>query len=72
MKVTQMPPVHVANLVANSGNTAYGVDVICQDTLYSAVSLICMTAILLSFGYHTISIPYRYRLLLTTSQCPDL
>ena len=47
MKVTQMPPVHVANLVANSGNTAYGVDVICQDTLYnvSAVSLICMTAI---------------------------
>ena len=28
MKVTQMPPVHVANLVANSGNTAYGVDVI--------------------------------------------
>ena len=28
MKVTQMPPVHAANLVANSGNTAYGVDVI--------------------------------------------
>ena len=28
MKVTQMPLVHVANLVANSGNTAYGVDVI--------------------------------------------
>ena len=27
-KVTQMPPVHAANLVANSGNTAYGVDVI--------------------------------------------
>ena len=27
MKVTQMmPPVHAANLVANSGNTAYGVD----------------------------------------------
>ena len=24
MKVTQMPPVHAANLVANSGNTAYG------------------------------------------------
>ena len=23
-----MPPVHAANLVANSGNTAYGVDVI--------------------------------------------
>ena len=28
MKVTQLPPVHAANLVANSGNTAYGVDVI--------------------------------------------
>ena len=28
MKVTQMPPVHAANLAANSGNTAYGVDVI--------------------------------------------
>ena len=28
MKVTQMPPVHAANLVANSGNTAYGADVI--------------------------------------------
>ena len=25
MKVTQMPPVHAMNLVANSGNTAYGV-----------------------------------------------
>ena len=28
MKMTQMPPVHAANLVANSGNTAYRVDVI--------------------------------------------
>ena len=28
MKVIQMPPVHAANLVANSGNTIYGVDVI--------------------------------------------
>ena len=28
MKVTQMPPVHAANLVANSDNTAYRVDVI--------------------------------------------
>ena len=28
MKVTQMPPVHASSLVANSGNTAYGVDVI--------------------------------------------
>ena len=27
MKVTQMPPVHAANLVTNSGNTAYGIDV---------------------------------------------
>ena len=27
MKVTQMPPVHAANLVVNNGNTAYGVDV---------------------------------------------
>ena len=27
-KVTQVTPVHAANLVANSGNTAYGVDVI--------------------------------------------
>ena len=24
----QMPPVHAANLVANNGNTTYGVDVI--------------------------------------------
>ena len=28
MKMTQMPPVHAANLVTNSGNTIYGVDVI--------------------------------------------
>ena len=28
MKVTQMPPIHAANLVENSGNIAYGVDVI--------------------------------------------
>ena len=28
MKVTLMPSVHAANLVENSGNTAYGVDVI--------------------------------------------
>ena len=26
MKETQVPPVHAANLVANSGNTAYGVE----------------------------------------------
>ena len=30
MKVSQMPPVHAANLVANSGNTTYGVDVITE------------------------------------------
>ena len=28
MKMTQMPPVCAANLVVNSGNTAYRVDVI--------------------------------------------
>ena len=28
MKVTQMPPVHAASPVANTGNAAYGVDVI--------------------------------------------
>ena len=28
MKVIQMPPVRIANLVANSGNTAYRVDII--------------------------------------------
>ena len=28
IKATQMHPVHAVNLVANSGNTAYGVDVI--------------------------------------------
>ena len=28
MKVTQMPLVHAANLVANGGNTSCGVDVI--------------------------------------------
>ena len=28
MKVTQMSPARAANLVANSGNTAYGDDVI--------------------------------------------
>ena len=33
MKVTQMPPVHAVNLVANSGNTAYGVDVITKTNV---------------------------------------
>ena len=32
MKVTQIPPVHAVNLVANSDNTAYGVDVILFPT----------------------------------------
>ena len=43
MKVTQMLPVHAANRVANSGNTAYGVDVLCWR-IYSAIAaqlLIC-------------------------------
>ena len=34
MKVTQMPPVHATNLVANSGNTAYGVDVIRDSAIF--------------------------------------
>ena len=34
MKVTQMPLVHAANLAANSGNTAYGVDVIKHNECY--------------------------------------
>ena len=34
MKVIQMPPVHAANLAANSGNTAYGADVIGYEMLY--------------------------------------
>ena len=38
MKVTQMPPVHAANLVANSGNTAYGVDVIRPHDTVNIVS----------------------------------
>ena len=37
MKVTQMPPVHAANLVANSGNAAFRVNVI--GMLYSACVL---------------------------------
>ena len=31
MKVIQMPPEHAANLVTNSGNKAYGADVIIQN-----------------------------------------
>ena len=37
MKVTQMPPVHAANLVANSGNTAYRVDVIKYQSSYGTI-----------------------------------
>ena len=33
MKVTQMPPVHAAILVAKCDNTAYGVDVIATTQL---------------------------------------
>ena len=36
-KVTQMPPVYAANLVANSGNTVYGVDVI----VWIIISYLC-------------------------------
>ena len=35
MKVTQMPPVHAANLVANSDITTYGVDVIVDWTRWN-------------------------------------
>ena len=34
MKVTKMPPVHVRNLVANSGSTAYGVENIAQQDIF--------------------------------------
>ena len=34
MKVTQMPPVHAANLVVNNDNTAYGVDVIVNVNMW--------------------------------------
>ena len=44
MKVTQMHPVHASNLVANSGNTAYGVDIILP-----------LTQIELSWDWHMIS-----------------
>ena len=47
MKVTQMPPVHAVNLVANSGNTAYGVDVITWTNvdLLSKISMdVCISA----------------------------
>ena len=40
MEVTQMPPVHAAKLVANSGNTAYGVDVV-DPWAHSYYGLFC-------------------------------
>ena len=39
MKVTQMPPVHVANMVANSGNTAYRVDIITDAYIRHSASM---------------------------------
>ena len=42
MKVTRMSPVHAANLVANSGNTAYGVDVIGPPSLSTIQSVVVL------------------------------
>ena len=60
MKVTQMPPVHAANLVANSGNTAYGVDVITSDC--SLGGLFTHLFVLWSFTYK----PHEFRVLFTS------
>ena len=36
MKVSQMPPVHAANLVANSGNTTFGViEMTCMEVQWN-------------------------------------
>ena len=40
MNMTQIPPVHAANLVANSGNTPYGVYVIDFDKPWKSSSLL--------------------------------
>ena len=40
MKETQMPPAKAANLVANNGNTIYGVGVIAERTLNSVVTFL--------------------------------
>ena len=40
IKVTQMPPVHAANLAANSGNTAYAIDVIFSKTTQIVYSFV--------------------------------
>ena len=37
MKETQIPPVHAANLAANSGKTAYGVVVIVYCYVYGSI-----------------------------------
>ena len=42
MKMTQMLPVHEANLVANSGNAAFGVDVIGMWNCHPAFTLSCL------------------------------
>ena len=60
MKVTQMPPVHAANLVANSGNTAYRVDVIAPDCLLGG--LFTHLFVLQSFTYK----PHEFRVLFTS------
>ena len=41
IKVTQMPPVHAANMVANSGNTAYGVDVTAFSIFFPIYGIAC-------------------------------
>ena len=56
MKVLQMPPVHAANLVANSGNTAYGVGVIARTTrqmkmLSKSSRLLASTSLIFMFIY---------------------
>ena len=60
MKVTQMPPVHAANLVANSGNTAYGVDMIASDCLLGG--LFTHLFVLWNFTYK----PHEFRVLFTS------
>ena len=49
MKVIQMPPVHAANLVANIGNTAFGVDVIVGRLVVVSQVIIWTNADFLSF-----------------------
>ena len=39
MKVIQMPPVHLADLVANSGNTVYGVASIVNEIIFDIKNL---------------------------------